>query len=159
MDAQQIVAKLELGPHPEGGYFRETYRATATLYTPAGERSLMTAILFLLVEGLPSGLHRLASDELWIHQAGGPLELALLDAERPAGERVLLGSPETGAESQRTIPAGTWQAAGVTPGGGWSLVCSVVSPGFDFDDFEMGERERLLAELPLAETLIREYTR
>ncbi len=159
MDARQIVAKLGLEPHPEGGFFRETYRAATSLYTPPGERSLMTAILFLLVEGSPSGFHRLASDELWIHQAGDPLELALLDADRPAGERVLLGSPATGAESQYAIPAGVWQAAGVTRAGGWSLVCCVVSPGFDFDDFEMGRRDRLLAEFPLAAELIHDYTR
>lgn len=159
MDARQIVAKLGLEPHPEGGYFRETYRAPAALYTPSGERSLTTAILFLLLEGSPSGLHRLASDELWIHQAGGPLELALLDAGRPAGERRLLGSPATGAEPQQAIAAGTWQAAGVIPDGGWSLACCVVSPGFDFEDFEMGERRRLLADFPAARPLILDYTR
>jgi len=158
MEVRDIVARLGLEPHPEGGYFRETYRAPATLYTPSGERSLMTAILFLLVEGSPSGLHRLTSDELWVHQAGGLLELALLDADRPTGRRVLLGSPEKGAESQLAIAAGTWQAAGVIPGGGWSLVSCIVSPGFDFEDFEMGHRDRLLADFPQAAGLIREYT-
>lgn len=182
MNAQQIVAKLGLEPHPEGGYFRETYRASATLYTPSGERSLMTAILFLVVHKRPSRLHRLVSDELWVHQAGDVLEVALLDERRAAGERVLLGPPAAGAQPQVLVPAGTWQGARLAPGDGgapaavgtaavygpspategsavgWGLVCCVVSHGFDFEDFEMGDRDRLLADFPGAAGLIREYT-
>lgn len=158
-DARQIVRQLGLRPHPEGGFFRETYRSPVRLGTAAGERSLMTAILFLVVSDRPSRLHRLRSDEVWIHQAGDALELALLDEHRAAGVRLVLGSPSDGLLPQATVPAGTWQGARLLSEVGWSLVSCIVSPGFEYADFEMADPERLLAGFPQAADIIRDYTR
>ncbi len=138
----ELVADLELAPHPEGGFFRETWRSELTLAQTAlpghpGERSAGTSIIYLLPHGEVSALHRVRSDELWLHQLGDPLELAMgADAD---GEltRHALGWPPVG-RLQALVPAGWWQTA--TPLGGpagYSLVACVVVPGFDFEDFEM----------------------
>lgn len=132
---------LDLQPHPEGGWFAETYRSDTTL-TPdgyPGARATATGILFLLLPGEQSRWHRVRSDELWIHQHGGPLDLVLGGADAdPGPPRTLrLGRPgEPDARPQGLVPAGVWQAA--SPAGDEPvLVACVVSPGFDFADFEL----------------------
>ena len=157
--AEQLAATLGLQPHPEGGWFRETYRAEETVETTRGARAAATAILFLVTAASPSRFHRLASDELWIHQGGLPLELATLT---PAGEletRVL--GPDL---PQALVPARRWQAARVTDGldlppcQAWALVSCVVSPGFDFVDFELADRVALQAAFPQHAGLIGQLT-
>jgi hypothetical protein len=162
IDAAGVAADLRLDPHPEGGYFRETYRATATVVTERGLRAASTAIVFLVTAQRPSRFHRLASDELWFHQGGAPLELWMLEAGKSAG-RVILGSVEAGGDARlmARVPAHVWQAARVAPavpgatraadapsGPAWSLVSCVVTPGFDYDDFELADREQMLRERP-----------
>jgi predicted cupin superfamily sugar epimerase len=156
----EIVAQLGLAPHPEGGLFRETYRAKEVVETPRGARPAATAILFLVTADAPSRLHRLASDELWVFQGGLPLELVRLSVFGPAN--VLLGVPdESGGpeapaalQPQALVPAGVWQAARVAgrphppAERAWSLVSCVVTPGFDEDDFVLGDRDELLALFP-----------
>jgi predicted cupin superfamily sugar epimerase len=162
--AAQMVATLGLEPHPEGGYFLETYRAAQTLRTPRGERPVSTAILFLITGGSVSHLHRLASDELWVYQGGLPLELVTI---APGGtlQRRVLGDLEGEAHlPQALVPAGSWQGARLAGGPhlpadrAWALVSCVVTPGFDFSDFELGARDRLLAGHPRHAQLIRELT-
>jgi predicted cupin superfamily sugar epimerase len=182
-----MAASLGLEPHPEGGYYLETYRAAHTVQTPRGARAAATAILFLVTEGSVSRLHRLASDELWVYQGGLPLELVTIapDAElvrrvlgdpegvvngRGGGEEpddwLAAGLPEGSREplSQALVPAGSWQGARLAGGPhlpaqyAWALVSCVVTPGFDFADFEMGERDALLAAYPRHTELIRELT-
>lgn len=152
--ATELAAALGLRPHPEGGYFLETYRAARTVHTPRGERPAATAILFLVTAESASRFHRLASDELWVFQSGLPLELVTIAA---GGEllRQVLGDPtELGCLPQALVPAGSWQGARLAGAPhlpadrDWALVSCVVTPGFDFVDFELGDRDALLAEYP-----------
>jgi predicted cupin superfamily sugar epimerase len=136
---------LDLQPHPEGGWYAETYRHVASTRTAHGDRSLGTAIYFLLLPGESSAWHRVSSDELWFHHRGGPLQLWLGGAaERPGTADTLLLGSETasGQRPQLLVPAGVWQAA--RPVDEPVLVSCVVVPGFDFDDFT------LAADVPLS---------
>ncbi len=153
-----IVKELGLKPHPEGGWYRETYRCRAGLRTPRGRRSLCTAILFLLEEGQVSRLHRIKSDELWHFHSGGPLRVSAL---APGGglETFLLGpDPARGHLPQAAVPAGRWFGAAPEKGAGYSLAACTVSPGFDFRDFELGGRDALLKKFPRHKALIRKLT-
>lgn len=153
--AAALIRLHKLKPHPEGGFFRETYRSAAEVRTPRGRRSLATAILFLLEEGGFSALHRIKSDELWHFYAGGPLRVRAIG---PGGksESALLGP---GHKCQHLVPAGRWFGAAPEPGSGWSLVGCTVAPGFDFRDFELGSRADLLKRFPRAAKIIRQFTR
>lgn len=125
-----LIATLDLSPHPEGGFYRETMRLPARLPAPAGGRSVATAILFLLPAGARSHWHRVDADELWLWHAGAPLILGI-DTTRI----VLGGDVLAGQQPQVRVPAGAWQAA--TADAGWALVSCVVTPGFDFAGFEL----------------------
>jgi hypothetical protein len=133
MDVAGAVRAWQLQPHPEGGFFRETYRS-ARRTSPAGwpgERALATAILYLLPAGQRSAWHRVRGDELWLWQGGAAMEL------RIAAENRLVGpDPAAGQQPQVLVPGGAWQSA--TPAAGpWSLTACLVTPGFDFADFEL----------------------
>lgn len=131
-EAERIIAALGLAPHPEGGWFRQTWIAESA----AGERPSGTAILFLLKAGERSHWHRVDAAEIWHFHAGAPLILSLSEhAEGPArhlrlGPDVLLGDSPQGI-----VPAGHWQAARSV--GAWTLVGCTVSPGFTFAGFEL----------------------
>lgn len=127
----QIIALLELQPHPEGGHFRETWRAAAA----PGERAAGTAIYYLLQAGEISRWHRVDADEIWHWYAGSPLALSLSpDGRSP--ETVHLGPDlASGERPQLLVPAGAWQSA--TSLGPWTLVGCTVSPGFMFEGFEL----------------------
>jgi predicted cupin superfamily sugar epimerase len=142
-DLPDWADELRLRPHPEGGWYAETYRHADTTGTPAGTRALGTAIYFLLQPGESSAWHRVASDELWFHHRGGPLRLFLGndpdDGPSPEREHVelVLGPDLTaGQRPQLLVPGGTWQAA--RPVDEAVLVSCVVVPGFDFADFVLG---------------------
>jgi len=131
---------LDLRPHPEGGWYAETYRHAATTQTGQGTRSLGTAIHFLLLPGESSAWHRVASDELWFHHRGGALRLWLGGGDdAPADPTELRLGPdlEAGERPQLLVPAGQWQAA--RPVDEAVLVSCVVVPGFDFADFTLGD--------------------
>ena len=133
------AADLDLRPHPEGGWYAETYRHRASTPTAAGERSLATAIHFLLLPGQSSAWHRVASDELWFHHRGGALRLWLggeATAPRDAVELALGPDISAGQRPQLLVPGGQWQAA--RPVDDAVLVSCVVVPGFDFADFTLG---------------------
>lgn len=132
-----LIAALGLQPHPEGGYFREIHRSTQRVQPLDGrpERSALTVIYFLLAEGEESRWHRVASDEVWIHLEGAPLELLLADDPAPPGTAHRLGPLREGASPVRVVPAGFWQAARTL--GDYTLVACAVGPGFDFGDFTM----------------------
>lgn len=131
-EAKEIIAKLGLAPHPEGGWFRETWRA------PAGEsgRSAGTAILFLLEAGQRSHWHRVDADELWLWHAGSPLELHI-EQENPREIATIRlgGDVIRGYSPQALVPANRWQSTEATQG--WALVSCTVTPGFDFAGFEL----------------------
>ena len=159
-DAEQVIAALGLAPHPEGGFFRETYRARVTVQAPFGEvtRSASTAIYFLLRAGDFSAFHAVQSDEVWHYYLGASLELHTIDR---AGqhERVQLGPELTRGElPQWVVPAGTLQAARVS-GDGFALLGCTVAPGFDFADFSLPSRAELSARFPALLGVIEPFTR
>ncbi len=153
MNASFWIEHLKLQPHPEGGWFAETYRADDVFATQRGERSACTAIYFLLKAGDVSKFHRIASDELWHFYAGAPIRIHVLDG---SGYRNLdLGSHPTEEQSfQALVEQGSWFGAELLTDDEFALVGCTVSPGFDFSDFEMGEREVLLDGWPEQRTLI-----
>jgi uncharacterized protein len=141
VDIVQLIDKLQLQPHPEGGFYRETWRSNLCLpqsVLPAeytGDRSAGTAILFLLPTGHYSQWHRVRSAELWFHQAGDPLELVMAVALDDATETIQLGQDDN---FQAVVPPNHWQKAAPIAGtAGYALVACVVVPGFDFADFEL----------------------
>ena len=172
--AAETIAALCLEPHREGGYFRETYRAAGLVDTPQGPRAVATAIAFLVTIEQPSRFHRLLSGELWVYRAGAPLELWLLGPDGEA-RRLLLGPGGGGSRSAEQpsvwVAPHVWQGArvvapapvdtkaaaaspAVAAAGGaprdWSLVSCIVTPGFEYADFELGRRDVLQAGWPQA---------
>jgi uncharacterized protein len=156
------ISRLELVRHPEGGWFRETYRAAETI--PAvglperfnGPRSFCTAIHFLLEQGDFSAFHRIKSDEIWHFCEGTSLTVHVI---HPDGvhEQILLGrDPGKGERFQAVVPAGCW--FGAEPSGTFALVGCTVAPGFDFDDFEMARCAGLSALFPRHGDLIGRLT-
>ena len=160
LDAAALVRALELKPHPEGGFYRETFRASALPFELPGRgaRSASTAIYFLLGAGDFSAFHRVRSDEVWHHYLGAPLELHCLDAAS-GHALVRLGSDVVAGERpQHVVPAGVFQAARPS-GPGFALCGCTVAPGFDFADFEMPSRAELCALFPKFRELVTELTR
>lgn len=136
-----LAEKLDLEPHPEGGWYRQTWRSPV-MFVPEGypgQRCAATAIYFLLYPGETSRWHVVRSDELWLWHSGGPLELRFggTGPEPADGDRVLLGSDlDAGHRPQAVVPGGTWQSA-VPAQNSPVLVTCVVAPGFDFADFRL----------------------
>lgn len=137
LDAPEIIRLLELKPHPEGGFYRETFRDAPG---PNG-RALSTLIYFLLKAGQISAWHRVDAAEVWHYYAGAPLRLSIW--QQGQGLRTVdLGIDlHAGQRPQCVVPAGFWQMAEASGGGapGWSLVGCSVAPGFEFSGFEMAE--------------------
>jgi predicted cupin superfamily sugar epimerase len=181
--ARDWIARLRLARHPEGGWFRETYRAAESIPRSAlparfpGDRAFATAIYFLLEEGDISALHRIRSDEIWHFYAGDPLTLVVLDAAgRLMTHRLGPGSGR-GEAFQAVVPAGSWfgaaladGAAGPRPRGGrhadpgahrrrYALVGCTVAPGFDFADFELADAVALARRHPRHRRLIERLAR
>ena len=158
-NATDLILKLGLKPHPEGGHYRETYRSGVDVGVSGGQnRQSGTAIYFLLHEKERSMFHRLLSDELWFFHEGSPVEVTCI--ESGTVRTVILGNDfGKGNVYQCVIPANTWFAARVQGESGFGLVSCVVTPGFDFADFEMAEREALLKLFPHLEAVIMEFTK
>ena len=131
-DATEVIATLGMRPHPEGGWFVETWRAGSV----GGARPAASAILFLLAAGDRSHWHRVDADEIWQYGAGDALELRVWD-EEASGERVhrLAGDLTAGAVVQVVVPAGAWQSA--RPLGAWTLVGCIVAPAFEYAGFTL----------------------
>jgi hypothetical protein len=152
--AQEVIDRLGLEPHPEGGHYRQTYRHADALDVRGG-RPTATAIFFLLRRDEVSAWHRVASDELWFFHAGQPLRLRQISPEGELMESTLSMDLWGGGNPQVLVPAGHWQAAVPEPGPwDWSLVSCVVAPGFDFADFALATEAEMAARFPaLAERL------
>jgi uncharacterized protein len=133
MQARSVIEKLELKPHPEGGWYREIYRSADRVQTGRGARSAITAIYYLLEQSQISRWHVVESDEVWHFYEGAPLELLAYDPELKALRRCVLGDTKDGHERILGIPKGVWQAARSL--GELSLVGCSVGPGFAFEDF------------------------
>ncbi len=152
--ADYWIEKLGLEAHPEGGHFRETYRADEMITTEGlpdrflGDRSFSTAIYFLLTENNFSSLHRIQSDELWFFHAGSELKVQMII---PNGDcRCLTIGPD--GPFQAVVPSQCWFGAEVEKG--YALVSCTVAPGFDFTDFELADRQALLKQYPQHRDLI-----
>ncbi len=156
--------RLGLQPHPEGGFYRETYRSALVLpgnVLPhhAGPRACATAIYFLMPRGTFSALHHIASDELWHFHLGAPLTIHCLDDR---GHTPLVLGPPTapGHAPQHLVTAGTVFGACLEhPGPDYALVGCTVSPGFDFADFEMPTRAALMSRFPAHGDVVQRLTR
>jgi predicted cupin superfamily sugar epimerase len=135
--AAELIALLDLRPHPEGGRYREWFRSPARVRPDddRGSRSALTTIYFLLVAGDVSRWHRVTSDEVWHYHEGDALELLVADESGAHVTRHVLGSIAGPVRSVHAVPARHWQAA--RPTGEYTLVSCDVGPGFDFADFEM----------------------
>lgn len=168
-EVREIVRRFGLESHPEGGFYREVYRAALDVTHPAisdgsdAQRSAATHIYFLFPADDFSAFHRVVpSDEIWHLYAGDPLELHLIHADGRYEERRLTTDLESlleGGEPTTTVEAGCWQAARVAPGGAWSFGGCTVAPGFDFDDFEMPPADEILREHPDHEAVVRVLTK
>lgn len=165
--AKDIIRRLCLIRHPEGGYFRETYRAKEWLSAKGlprryqGKRSVSTAIYYLLKRGDFSALHRIKSDELWHFHDGASLEIAML-SDQGVFSKVCLGNNlKKGERPQVCVPRGIWFGAAVSVKGesGYTLTSCTVAPGFDFSDFEMAQRLDLLKKFPQHRRAILKWTR
>jgi len=155
---KDIIAQLQLLPHPEGGYYRETYRSNQIIKTEKGrDRNVSTAILFLLENEDKSRFHRIQSDELWFFHQGQPLEIVFINNDQL--EIIILGNDiDHGETPQAMIPANTWFGSRVKDRKGYSLVSCTVAPGFDFADFEMAETAKLTQEYPHLKDIIENFT-
>jgi predicted cupin superfamily sugar epimerase len=153
-----LVRELRLQPHPEGGYYRETYRATMRVEEG---RAASTLIYFLLPAGQVSKLHRIDADESWHLYLGGPLEIYELDEQSPNASPSVttLGTRlDRGERPQHVVPAGRWFGAAPAPGAPYALVGCGVAPGFAFATFELAERGQMLARFPAARPLVERLT-
>ena len=165
IDAQYWIAHLALKPHPEGGFFRESYRSSVVIPESAlpasfrGSRSASTAIYFLLAGEDFSALHRLAADEVWHFYAGSPLLVHSI-ALNGNHSLIRLGqNAEANEQLQSVVPGGDWFGSCLERPDTYALVGCTVAPGFDFSDFEMPRRADLLAEYPQHSDLIYKLTR
>jgi predicted cupin superfamily sugar epimerase len=158
MTSQELIDTLNLLPHPEGGYYKETYRSEETTINKKGaERNVCTAIYFLLEGNDKSHFHRIQSDELWFFHLGQALEIVfILNGELKSvtlGNKIL-----SGEVLYFKIPANIWFAAKVKNGQDYALVSCTVAPGFDFRDFELAKRDKLAGEFPELKGIIEEFT-
>lgn len=157
MEAGEIIERLKLEPHPEGGWYREVYRSVSPVGLHddrAGERVAMTAIYFLLESGDFSAFHIVRSEEAWVHLDGAPLELVMLPREPEIRLLTVVGG---GGEPLLVVPPDTLQAARTL--GEYTLVSCLVAPGFDFADFRIPSRTELQARFPEYAELIDRFTR
>jgi len=159
MTHQQVIDLLGLSPLPgEGGFFRETYRSEQTVNVPGlGKRALSTAIYYSLSGDDFSAFHRLPGDEIYTFHSGAGLRVYQL---KPGGGlvEVTLGERmHAGEFFQYRVPAGSWQA--LESLGDWSLVSTIVTPGFEFDDLELARAEELAQHFPEHERLIQRFSR
>ncbi len=162
---QQWIEALELQPHPEGGWFREVYRASETISQAAlpsrfdGDRSFSTAIYYLLGPGDFSALHRIRQDEVWHFYDGSPLVVEVIHPDGCAESLRLGRDVSAGERPLAVVPAGSWFGAQVAEPAGFALAGCTVAPGFDFADFEMPPRATLLNLYPQHAELIERLTR
>ena len=158
--AADLVTSLKLLPHPEGGHYRETYRASGVIDVQAlpdgfaGPRNISTAILYLLEAGDFSAFHRIRSDEVWHFHLGGTLLIHEIDSSGRLTTTRLGHDVAGGEQLQHVVPAGHWFAAQPAPSTPYSLVGCTVAPGFAFDDFEMADPAALAAQWPAHADLI-----
>lgn len=160
--AIDYINNLELLPHPEGGYYKETYRSSSLIEGNGefpGGRAFATAIYFLIEANNFSAFHKIKSDETWHFYGGSALEVIELDVFGKLTSTVVGPDILNGQLLQYTVAAGNWFASRVLNGAPFSLVGCTVAPGFDFRDFEMAKRQELLNSFPQHSDIITALTR
>lgn len=162
--AEYYIKKLNLTPHPEGGYFREVYRSDEKINPDAlpkrysAGHNFSTSIFYLLNWEEKSLMHKLKSDEIWHFYEGSPLKLYMLDKEKNLTQILLGRNIDEGEVFQYVIKKDQWFCAEVENKNSFSLVGCTVSPGFDFSDFKIGKRENLFKLFPKHKELIKRFT-
>lgn len=162
--AEEVIAALKLQPHPvEGGFFRETYRSTESLPQSVlpknpGDRSLCTAIYYLLTPQTVSAMHQLPTDEIFHFYLGDPVEMLQLWPGGTAKQLVLGSNLLAGQLPQTVVPGGVWQGTFLIPGGRFALLGATMAPGFDYVDYRSGNREELQPLYPEVAGLIEKLT-
>jgi predicted cupin superfamily sugar epimerase len=162
---EELIKVFELQPHPEGGFFKETYRSNGVIGSNSNEkhfpshRNYSTAIYFLIEKNNFSSFHRIKSDEVWHFYEGDALEVIEIDLngnliKTKVGKDIL-----NGQKFQYMVKAGHWFGSRVLKGGEFSFVGCTVSPGFDFNDFEIGKKEELIKLFPQHQKIISELSR
>nr|WP_299175705.1 cupin domain-containing protein [uncultured Allomuricauda sp.] len=163
-DIKFLISKFNLKPHPEGGYFSETYRSegqipASTLPSAySGNRNFSTAIYFLLTSDTFSAFHRINQDEIWHFYSGSPLKLYLISDKGEYSEQNIGSDFSDGQTPQFTVPGGYWFAAKTINPDSFSFVGCTVAPGFDFDDFVLPKRDELIAKFPKHQEIIKRLT-
>lgn len=150
-----LIQTLGLTPHPEGGYYTETYRSEEII--PGKERNLLTSIYFLITAGNVSRFHRIKSDELWYFHSGSPVIVHTLD-ENGHHELLLGNDLKNGHRPYHLVKAGTLFGSTLATEEGYALVSCAVAPGFDFRDFELPSRSELLKQYPGNQAIIERLT-
>ena len=157
LTANDYIEQLNLLPHPEGGYYKETYRSSNELQVKGfvGERSVATSIYFLLSDNEKSHLHRIKSDEQWYYHNGNVLEIIIFHQGKLSIQ--LLGKDiENGESLHITVPARAWFGSRVKDQTGFVLVSCVVAPGFDFADFELALYKKVSRDFPAYDSVLKE---
>ena len=155
-ELQELIDQPGLLPHPEGGFYKETYRSEEVI--PGEERNLLTSIYFVLTADNVSRFHRIKSDELWYFHFGSAVTVHTLD-EKGHTQNLLGNKFRNGEHPFLLVKADTIFGSSIEEPGGFALVSCAVAPGFDFRDFEMGERGILIKNFPDHELTIRQLTR
>lgn len=163
--ARSIIEKLGLQPHPEGGYFKETYRSEGTIPKAglpseySGDRNYSTSIYFLLTSQNFSAFHKILQDEQWHFYDGAPIILHMISQEGIYSTVKIGRSLDLGEVPQYTVPGGLWFASEVVEGNSFSLAGCTVAPGFDFSDFSLASRNELTNLFPKHKKIIHRLTR
>jgi predicted cupin superfamily sugar epimerase len=155
MKIEDIINHLKLQPHPEGGYYKETYRSDESCIH--GTRSICTVIYFLLTSENSSKFHRIESDELWYYHAGSPLIVHTLTS-KGYDQHIVGNNLLAGETPQLLVPKNTIFGSTVKKTDSFSLVSCSVSPGFEFNDFKLFNKEELIAIYPTHEKIITQLT-
>lgn len=164
-EIKNIVAKLDMKPHPEGGFYKETYRSDGVIpkdtlgHRFSGARNYCTGIYFLLTSENFSAFHRIQQDEMWHFYGGSSLYVHVINANGVYTRHIVGMNLDEGEIPQLVVPADCWFASSVKEKDNYSFVGCTVSPGFDFEDFELAERSKLIQEFPAHKETINKYTR
>ena len=159
MTADEIRQRLNLQPHPEGGFYRQTYISAEGIELPRGHRAFSTAIYYLLEPGTFSEMHQLDSDEVFHFYLGDPVELLQLNPDGGSALSILGPDLVAGQQPQHVVPARVWQGSRLVEGGSFALLGCTVAPGFDFTDFRTSSYAELAAKWPAESERIRKLTR
>jgi hypothetical protein len=166
MTAEQIIARLQLKPHPmEGGFFRETYRCAESVARAAlppryaGDKHFGTAIYYLLTPQTYSEMHRLPTDEVFHFYAGDPVEMLQLWPDGSSKTLTLGSDVLAGHEPQVVVPRGVWQGSRLIPGSAFALLGATMAPAFDYRDYESGDYAALARQYPDRAELLKVLTR